>query len=170
MIFNFKITDIETAEKILGKQPWIYPYTRAVSLVDDTDTMREEWVSRNNKHVVVYVDDISQPRLYYSLPTIDHVKEALSHLTNLTDSDKILIHCHAGVSRSTAIAIAALVQNGVDPAEAIDQIEEIRPCLWPNQLIIKHADDYLGLKGKLYNEVLDWKQSRRGYYDIAYQG
>jgi predicted protein tyrosine phosphatase len=63
----------------------------------------------------------------------------------------LLIHCHAGISRSTAAMTALLMQ--ADPEETEERIFErlvaIRPKAWPNSLMIGFADDLLGRGGRL---------------------
>jgi predicted protein tyrosine phosphatase len=62
----------------------------------------------------------------------------------------LLVHCYAGVSRSTASAVALMAQR--NPARAADifaALGDIRPRAWPNTVMIGHADRLLGLGGTL---------------------
>lgn len=62
----------------------------------------------------------------------------------------LLVHCYAGVSRSTASAVALMAQR--NPGRAADifaALGDIRPRAWPNTVIIGHADRMLGLGGTL---------------------
>lgn len=62
----------------------------------------------------------------------------------------LLVHCYAGVSRSTASAVALMAQR--NPARAADifaALGDIRPRAWPNSVMISHADRLLGLGGTL---------------------
>jgi predicted protein tyrosine phosphatase len=62
----------------------------------------------------------------------------------------LLIHCHAGVSRSAAAAASLLAQyhpGGED--EAFRQLAAIRPWSWPNSRMIVFADGLLGRRGRL---------------------
>lgn len=69
----------------------------------------------------------------------------------------LLIHCHAGVSRSTASAALLLAQQ--DPAlpgEAIfAEIARIRPRAWPNLLLLELGEAALGRSGALVPAVAD---------------
>lgn len=63
----------------------------------------------------------------------------------------LLIHCQAGISRSTAAA-AVLVAARLGPGrelEAAELIRRVRPIAWPNRLLVAHGDDVLGLEGRL---------------------
>jgi predicted protein tyrosine phosphatase len=76
----------------------------------------------------------------------------------------LLIHCHAGISRSTASAALILAQ--ANPALAADEIFEAistqRPRAWPNLRMLEFGDALLGRGGELvtavgavYRRVLD---------------
>ena len=70
-------------------------------------------------------------------------------------STHLLIHCHAGVSRSTASAILLLAQR--DPARAaheiVGQVIRLRPRAWPNLRIIEMGDQLLGRDGEIVAAV-----------------
>src|SRR6266404_6803841 len=63
----------------------------------------------------------------------------------------LLIHCHAGVSRSTASAALILAQSRPDrPAEeALLTVVRRRPRAWPNLRIIELGDALLGRRGEI---------------------
>src|SRR5205823_13899199 len=76
----------------------------------------------------------------------------------------LLVHCHAGVSRSTAAAALILAQARPDrPAEeALEAVSQIRPRAWPNLRILEFGDELLGRNGEIvaavaaiYRRVLD---------------
>ncbi len=62
----------------------------------------------------------------------------------------LLVHCYAGVSRSTASAVTLMAQrNPGRVADIFAALGDIRPKAWPNSVIIDHADRMLGLGGTL---------------------
>lgn len=63
----------------------------------------------------------------------------------------LLVHCHAGLSRSTASAILLLAQHYPDrPAdEAVAQVVRVRPRAWPNLRILEIGDAVLGRGGEI---------------------
>jgi predicted protein tyrosine phosphatase len=63
----------------------------------------------------------------------------------------LLVHCHAGVSRSTAAAALILMQANPEwPASAaLDAVAAIRPLAWPNLLILEIGDALLGRNGEI---------------------
>jgi predicted protein tyrosine phosphatase len=63
----------------------------------------------------------------------------------------LLVHCHAGVSRSTAAATLVLAQTRPDrPAdEVLQEIVRLRPRAWPNLRILEFGDEILGRGGEI---------------------
>lgn len=87
-------------------------------------------------------------------PTKDHVIQILSWAKQIPDDAVILVHCEAGVSRSTAAAISILVQKyGTDKIDdCISWILSVRPQACPNPLITKWADELLNCNGELFEK------------------
>ncbi len=67
----------------------------------------------------------------------------------LQSTDKLLVHCHSGISRSTAVASGILCQHGLTPHEAIKYVLSIRSQAVPNQHILSLFDKLLKLNGQL---------------------
>ena len=64
--------------------------------------------------------------------------------------DSVLVHCHRGESRSTAIAIGLLVQAGATPTEAMHTLRSAHPvgrAFTPNPLVLGHIEAVLGSAG-----------------------
>jgi predicted protein tyrosine phosphatase len=74
----------------------------------------------------------------------------------------LLVHCHAGVSRSTAAMTMILAQAQPDrPAsEIMAAVARIRPKAWPNLRMIEFADELLDRDGELIAAV---KARHRAY-------
>jgi predicted protein tyrosine phosphatase len=83
----------------------------------------------------------------------------------------LLVHCHAGISRSTASMMLILAQARPDvPArDIVSHVVQIRPRAWPNLRILEFGDAILGRRGDLvaaaherYRVVVEqrpeWKQ------------
>lgn len=76
--------------------------------------------------------------------------------------DHLLIHCHMGISRSTATAVILMVQdNPGREAEAFAHLKAIRPFSWPNSRMVGMADDILGRGGALVEAM------RRHHHGVA---
>jgi predicted protein tyrosine phosphatase len=68
-----------------------------------------------------------------------------------TEKTHLLIHCHAGVSRSTAAATLVMAQiSPVRPAaEVLQEVVRLRPRAWPNLRILELGDEILGRHGEI---------------------
>jgi predicted protein tyrosine phosphatase len=76
---------------------------------------------------------------------IEAVGEPVGHL---------LIHCHAGISRSTAsMAILLARETPGQEAAVFERLRAVRPQAWPNSRMIRLADDILGCGGRLIAEL-----------------
>ena len=85
------------------------------------------------------------------LPDRADVDRLLAFGRGLGAGDSLLVHCHAGVSRSSA-AMALLVAQAVPDASGQDvfaEIVRIRPQIWPNLRIVELGDAALGRDGEL---------------------
>jgi predicted protein tyrosine phosphatase len=66
---------------------------------------------------------------------------------------RILIHCHMGISRSTAAAVMLLASHHGDADAAVARVVEIRPVAWPNLRMIELADAARAFDGRLVRAV-----------------
>lgn len=79
------------------------------------------------------------------------VVDRLQAICAMTDPFRLLVHCHAGASRSTAagyIALSLLAGRGAE-AQAFARLLELTVKPRPNRLLVEIADDRLGLDGAL---------------------
>lgn len=67
----------------------------------------------------------------------------------------LLVHCHVGISRSTAALTMLLAQSAPErpAAEVVDAVVGIRDKAWPNLRLIEFADAALGRRGDLVAAV-----------------
>jgi predicted protein tyrosine phosphatase len=85
-------------------------------------------------------------------PREDHVAALLAFgRSAMGAASHLVVHCHAGVSRSTASMALILAQAlPLVPASAIFQeVLRIRPQAWPNLRIVEMGDRMLGRGGDL---------------------
>lgn len=158
-MFELRITDVTSAPAIaLG---WA---DKTISLVNTTGICNPMF---GPGHKVFVMDDLEsvreechRPGMRHA-PTMDDVKEVLAFTETFTDEDKVLIHCHAGLCRSTAFAVLALVQHGATPEEAMDKVIEVRPHAWPNKLIIRLGDIVLEMDWTLMTFMDKWWEDNR---------
>ena len=103
--------------------------------------------------LVLRFNDIIEPEPNRRAPTRVDVERVLDFARALheTADPSLLIHCHAGVSRSTASAALILAQaEPTRPAKDIlAAILGIRPHAWPNLRILEFGDAILGRNGEI---------------------
>jgi predicted protein tyrosine phosphatase len=99
--------------------------------------------------------DIIAPQPGWVAPEREHVEALVAFGEELDAAGErlrhLLVHCHAGVSRSTA-ALAILLARRAPPGEEpaiFARLRLIRPQAWPNSRLIGFADAILGRKGRL---------------------
>jgi predicted protein tyrosine phosphatase len=115
------------------------------------------WAYDAHHRTTLHFHDIIAPRGDLVLPTQEHVEAILAFGQSLgrpagdVREGHLLIHCHMGVSRSTAAMAMILAQADpeVDEERILSHLEEIRPQIWPNSLMIGYADTILGRSGRL---------------------
>jgi predicted protein tyrosine phosphatase len=97
--------------------------------------------------------DVVDPAPAWVAPSSGDVERLLAFGRELdgAPAPHLLIHCHAGVSRSTACALLILAQ--ADPqrpaAELLAAVVRLRPRAWPNLRLIELGDARLGRGGAL---------------------
>jgi predicted protein tyrosine phosphatase len=140
------------------------PFSHIVSIWDP------EWIDRGGienqlrKRLSVetrlhlaYFHDIRVEEYGRRAPAEDDLRRILAFVEDLEPDAEILIHCWAGISRSTAVAYAILCQATGPGHEAIcmESIFSVRPQAFPNVLIIELADRILNRKGAMQKACED---------------
>jgi predicted protein tyrosine phosphatase len=102
-------------------------------------------------HLKVSVDDITEPMEGYTTPSEIHVEQVLNFVRGWDRKAPLVIHCYAGVSRSTASAFAAacMLNPHRDEMEIARKIRAASPIASPNRLIVSLADKALGREGRM---------------------
>ena len=88
-------------------------------------------------------------------PRLRDVKRILDFTKELPVKAKVLVHCRAGVSRSTATAYAILCQHsepGMEVANLL-HVGTLRFLVVPNRLIIELADTILQRNGGMIKRL-----------------
>lgn len=103
--------------------------------------------------------DIIEPTPGQMPPQREHVEAILGLGRDLMAEPEacrhLLVHCHMGISRSTAALTMLLAQTRPErpAADVMAAIVGIRPRTWPNLRMIEFADDLLGRGGELVSAV-----------------
>ena len=131
--------------------------THVLSILDPAYPDPEDFAGYGpHKRLTLRFDDIIDPVPGMILPERRHIEELLRFGEGLAAADgdplaHLLVHCHAGISRSTASMATLLAEARPDADEdaIFAHIREIRPQAWPNSRMIAMADEFLGRSGRL---------------------
>jgi predicted protein tyrosine phosphatase len=107
--------------------------------------------------VTLRFHDILGPSQGMIPPQPRHVEQILQFGEGLREGvgerieGHLLVHCHMGISRSTAAMLMLMAQNDADASEdaLFERLRAVRPQAWPNSVMIGFADEQLGRGGRL---------------------
>lgn len=138
-----------------------------VTLINaDTPVERPAAISPDN-HLFLAFNDITVPMEGMVPPAEDHVREYLAFIDAWDRTQPIVIHCWAGISRSTAAAYIALCALDPNRSER-DLAQALRlasPSATPNSRLVALADGVLNREGRMVDAI---QSIGRG--ETAYEG
>jgi predicted protein tyrosine phosphatase len=107
------------------------------------------------RHLYLAVSDIVEATPDHVLPGASHLDELIRFVHAWDRTEPMLIHCFAGVSRSTAAAYIAACALAPERDEfAIARaLRSASPTASPNALLVALADNALGRRGRM-NEAI----------------
>jgi predicted protein tyrosine phosphatase len=122
-----------------------------VTLLRDSDLVVRPKGVEPEHHLIVGVDDITCPIDGYTHPCEEHLQQVLDFIRDWDQSSPLVVHCYAGISRSTATAYTAAcaLNPGRDEAEIARALRRASPTAYPNPLIVSLADGLLGREGRM---------------------
>ena len=102
-------------------------------------------------HLKVQMDDITEDIEGFVAPSGKHIEQVLNFVRGWDRSAPLVVHCYAGISRSTASAFAAVcaLNPHRDEIAIARQIRKASPIAQPNRLIVSLADKALGREGRM---------------------
>jgi predicted protein tyrosine phosphatase len=102
-------------------------------------------------HLRVQMDDITEHMDGFMAPSDSHIEQVLDFVRGWDRNAPLVIHCYAGISRSTASAFAAacMLNPHRDEISIARQIRAASAIASPNRLIVSLADRALGREGRM---------------------
>ena len=106
-------------------------------------------------HLVLAVDDITAPMDGYTAPAHEHVQRLIDFVTAWDRKAPMVVHCFAGISRSTAGAyVAACALNPKrDEMQIAWDIRRASRTAQPNARIVSIADRLLKRDGRMVRAI-----------------
>lgn len=126
-----------------------------VTLINDETLVSRPPTVDHGNHLVLGIHDICAPAAGLVCPGADHVNEFLAFLDRWDRGAPVVVHCYAGISRSTAAAFAALcgLRPDLDEAEIALRLRRRSPEATPNGRFVAVADEILGRQGRMVRAV-----------------
>ena len=128
-----------------------------VTLIKDVSLVHRPATVLAENHLLLDMDDIVDHIDGYVAPAEEHVGELLRFVRKWDRTAPLVVHCYAGISRSTAGAFvtACALNPDRDEARIARAIRDASPTAAPNLRIVTHADRLLGRQGRMIAAIRD---------------
>jgi predicted protein tyrosine phosphatase len=126
-----------------------------ITLLRNTaQAVRPETIDEGN-HLVLSLDDITMPIEGYRAPAHEHVERLITFTKSWDRAAPLVIHCFAGISRSTAGAFVAAcaINPARDEAHIARALRRASPTATPNARIVLLADRLLERNGRMVRAI-----------------
>jgi predicted protein tyrosine phosphatase len=106
------------------------------------------------KHLLLKFNDIDMEQPGLVAPTSVDIERIVSFSRTWSDNSPLLVHCWAGISRSSAAAfIIACDRNPGRERELAAELRRRAPFSTPNRLMIALADELLSREGRMVDAI-----------------
>ena len=142
----------------LAKIPEVVEATGArslVTLLSPGTKVDRPPVIAPERHLNIAMSDIVEAAPGQVLPDYSHIDALLDFVRGWDRLEPMLIHCFAGVSRSTASAFiaACLLNPKRDEHDVAQALRRASPTATPNARFVALADDRLGRGGRMSRAI-----------------
>jgi len=122
-----------------------------VTLIKNIGQVRRPETVAETRHLALDFADIIAPKEGEVLADESHVEALLTFVQSWNRAAPLVIHCYAGVSRSTAGAFitACALRPDRHEAEWAGDIRRASPTATPNLHLVTMADRILGREGRM---------------------
>jgi predicted protein tyrosine phosphatase len=126
-----------------------------VTLLRIVDRVQRPTTVDEMNHLILGMDDITEPLDGYTHPGEEHVSRLIEFAQRWDRKAPMVIHCYAGISRSTAGAFvtACALNPKRDEAKIAQAIRDGSATATPNMRIVTLADQMLGRRGRMIGAV-----------------
>lgn len=126
-----------------------------ITLLQDEIVVERPLGISPERHLRLSLHDISEPLLGCVHPEPTHIDEIVAFARAWGGQGPMVVHCWAGISRSTAAAFTALCSiNPEVPEDLIaERLRRASPTAYPNRLMIRLADLALGRNGRMVRAI-----------------
>lgn len=127
---------------------------RLISIVSPEEQPSTPRGIRSGAHLRVSCHDIVEPFAGEVLPDLGHVRQIIAFARQWDFANPLLVHCQAGISRSTAVALITYAVHFPQTIElAAAHLRKSASYARPNPLIVQLGDELLEMQGRLVSAV-----------------
>lgn len=126
-----------------------------VTLINEGTPVERPAVVTLDNHLRIGINDIVEAADGMVLAGAPHVETLLGFVQRWDRSAPLVIHCYAGISRSTAAAFVtacALAPHREERAVA-EALRRASPTATPNARLVRLADDHLRREGRMVRAI-----------------
>lgn len=125
--------------------------SHVVTLINAATPVERPAAIPADRHLFIAVSDITAPLDGHVLPGREHVERLLAFARGWNRARPMVIHCWAGISRSTAAAFvtACALEPRLDEKDFAHQLREASPSATPNARLVAIADALLERRGRM---------------------
>jgi predicted protein tyrosine phosphatase len=141
-----------------------------VSLINDaTLVVRPDSIAEEN-HLFLGMNDITEPQDGMVAPAEEHVRALIEFVESWDRQRPMVVHCFAGISRSTAGAFIALCVSAPerDEAEIGRRLRAASPFATPNARLVAIADRILRREGRMIAAIREIGQGEMAVESIPF--
>jgi predicted protein tyrosine phosphatase len=126
-----------------------------VTLMKDVHMVQRPAYIVAERHLLLDMDDITELRDGYRAPAEEHLTDLIAFVRGWDRAAPLVVHCYAGISRSTAGAfvIACTLNPRRDEGGIAQAIRRASPTATPNARIVSLADRMLGRDGRMITAI-----------------
>lgn len=126
-----------------------------ITLLDSASMIETPAALPAERHLRLSVNDIAEPMEGLILPSADLVHQLLAFGRGWDASAPMIVHCWAGISRSSASAFILACDRNPQADERLIALRMRRAAkhAYPNRRIVALADDILGRRGRMVDAV-----------------
>jgi predicted protein tyrosine phosphatase len=146
---------VVTSLRAAPEQLKLHGATRAIGILSPEMAHPAFETLREGQHLRLSFHDVSTPSTGLNAPTLRDAERLLNFISEWDQKQPMLIHCWAGISRSTASAYAALclLRPKEDEQDLADELRAASPSATPNRMIVSQVDQLLGRNGRMLTAI-----------------
>ncbi len=138
-------------------------------ITEGTEVLRPAAITPE-RHLFLAMHDINEAMEGMVLPSRRHVEDYLAFVEAWERDQPMVVHCFAGISRSTAAAFigACALNPKMDEEELALQIRGSSPTATPNVKLVEIGDALLGRQGRMTRAIATIGRGRSAFEGVPF--